>query len=86
MIGRRYEQERLDHWVCSGRSELIVVHGRRRVGKTYFITSCCLLIKSRDCQIVSCKIARFSAGNQEMPTLPEAEKPRSDRTGATVNQ
>ena len=39
MIGRRYEQERLDHWVCSGRSELIVVHGRRRVGKTYFISS-----------------------------------------------
>lgn len=39
MIGRRHEQKRFDHWVYSGRPELIVVHGRRRIGKTYFVTS-----------------------------------------------
>ena len=37
MIGRKYEQRVLDTCLASGRSEFLVVYGRRRVGKTYLI-------------------------------------------------
>lgn len=37
MIGRIEEQRDLTHWLHSGRSEFIVVYGRRRVGKTYLV-------------------------------------------------
>ena len=39
MVGRVDEQRSLDEWMFSGRPELIVVYGRRRVGKTYLIES-----------------------------------------------
>ncbi|MDR1765514.1 MAG: ATP-binding protein [Lachnospiraceae bacterium] len=37
MVGRRIEQERLLDYYASGKSELVAVYGRRRVGKTYLI-------------------------------------------------
>lgn len=40
MVGREYEEERLKHSLKSEESELIAVHGRRRVGKTYLIRHC----------------------------------------------
>lgn len=37
MIGRIYEKDILESCINSGRSEFIVVYGRRRVGKTYLV-------------------------------------------------
>ena len=37
LIGRKQEINELEGRYCSGRSEFIAVHGRRRVGKTYLI-------------------------------------------------
>ena len=37
IIGRKEERRQLDDYYYSGRSELIIVYGRRRVGKTFLI-------------------------------------------------
>ncbi len=37
LIGRKEEQRELQHYCESGRSEFVVVYGRRRVGKTYLV-------------------------------------------------
>ncbi|OGO91921.1 MAG: hypothetical protein A3F41_02865 [Coxiella sp. RIFCSPHIGHO2_12_FULL_44_14] len=37
IIGRQYEQAKLEKAYRSKRAELIAVYGRRRVGKTYLI-------------------------------------------------
>ena len=37
IIGRKAEQQMLKDWYESGRSELVVVYGRRRVGKTFLV-------------------------------------------------
>lgn len=37
MIGRRSERERLERCESSGKSELVCVYGRRRVGKTFLV-------------------------------------------------
>ena len=37
LAGRKSERAELDDALASGRPELIAVHGRRRVGKTYLI-------------------------------------------------
>lgn len=37
LIGREYECEELSRCLSSGRSELIIVYGRRRIGKTFLI-------------------------------------------------
>lgn len=39
LIGRIGEQEQLARTMASGRPELIAVHGRRRIGKTYLVRS-----------------------------------------------
>lgn len=39
LIGRIGEQEQLARAIASGRPELIAVHGRRRIGKTYLVRS-----------------------------------------------
>ena len=38
LIGRRREQTDFLEWIASDEPELICVYGRRRVGKTYFVT------------------------------------------------
>ena len=37
LIGRKYECEELERCLNSGRSELVIVYGRRRIGKTFLI-------------------------------------------------
>jgi len=37
LIGREEEQRTLDRYLHSGRSELVVVYGRRRIGKTFLV-------------------------------------------------
>ena len=37
IIGRAEEKQRLEYYYYSGRPELIIVYGRRRVGKTYLV-------------------------------------------------
>lgn len=37
MIGRKREQNALEHWLNTGRPEFLVIYGRRRVGKTYLV-------------------------------------------------
>lgn len=37
LIGREAERRELEQSVTSGRSELVIVYGRRRIGKTYLI-------------------------------------------------
>ena len=37
LIGRKYEQQKLEKAFNSKRAELIAVYGRRRVGKTFLI-------------------------------------------------
>ena len=39
LIGRMPEQEQLAEAIASGRPELIAIHGRRRIGKTYLVRS-----------------------------------------------
>ncbi|MBR5728067.1 MAG: ATP-binding protein [Muribaculaceae bacterium] len=46
LIGRENERKQLDSCLASGRSELIAVYGRRRVGKTFFISQ---VLKDRAC-------------------------------------
>ena len=37
LIGRQYEWELLDDVMKSNESEMVIVYGRRRVGKTYLV-------------------------------------------------
>jgi len=37
IIGRKEERRQLDDYYYSGRLELIIVYGRRRVGKTFLL-------------------------------------------------
>ena len=37
LIGREFERKELDRCLASDRSELVIVYGRRRVGKTFLI-------------------------------------------------
>ena len=37
IIGRKVEKERLERLYESGAAEMLVVYGRRRVGKTYLV-------------------------------------------------
>ena len=37
IIGRTKEQELLDEYVASGKSEFIAIYGRRRIGKTFLV-------------------------------------------------
>ena len=39
IIGREQEQKIFNNYLESGKSEMIAVYGRRRVGKTYLIKS-----------------------------------------------
>jgi len=39
LIGRASEQEQLAEAIASGRPELVAIHGRRRIGKTYLVRS-----------------------------------------------
>jgi len=39
LIGRASEQEQLAEASASGRPELVAIHGRRRIGKTYLVRS-----------------------------------------------
>ncbi|MCQ2330190.1 MAG: ATP-binding protein [Paludibacteraceae bacterium] len=40
IIGRKYELQQLNEMFTSGESELAVVYGRRRVGKTFLVKEC----------------------------------------------
>lgn len=40
IIGRQYEWEQLQEMYADQESELVVVHGRRRVGKTFLVKEC----------------------------------------------
>ena len=37
LVGRQYEWDLLDEVMKSGESEMVIVYGRRRVGKTFLI-------------------------------------------------
>ena len=37
IIGRIKEQELLDEYMASGKSELIAIYGRHRIGKTFLV-------------------------------------------------
>ena len=50
LIGRDYESGLLEKYIASGKSELIAVYGRRRVGKTFFIRK---VLGNRICFAVS---------------------------------
>ena len=38
IVGRKKEQQQLEHLLDSKEAEFLVVYGRRRVGKTFFDT------------------------------------------------
>lgn len=40
IVGRKYEQRLIRDYWNSGKSELIAVYGRRRIGKTYLVKKC----------------------------------------------
>ena|SRR3990167_1067399 len=46
MVGRQKEQDTLQAILQSGKSELLAVYGRRRVGKTFLLTS---FFNQQDC-------------------------------------
>jgi len=37
IVGREYECERLDDCMLSNQAQLIIIYGRRRIGKTFLI-------------------------------------------------
>ena len=39
IIGRKHEQAIIRNYLESGKSELVAIYGRRRVGKTYLVKS-----------------------------------------------
>lgn len=40
IIGREYEQKLISEYYNSGKSEMVAVYGRRRIGKTYLVKRC----------------------------------------------
>lgn len=80
LIGRKKEQERLNEYLKTDRSEFVVVYGRRRVGKTFLVRhtigkAACFQMTGMENVRISDQLSNFFFALRKV--FPEAERPTS---------